>query len=172
MVLHVKTRINNEAAQFLCEPHETALQALRDRLRLTGTKEGCNTGDCGSCSVILNERLVCACLVLAAELNGQSVHTVEGIARGNNLHPVQKKILEHGALQCGICTPGIVVAAKALLDSNPEPDEEQVRYWLRVTSAVVRAMTRSSVPCWTRPWNSEMKTVMSDDIKMTCAHIS
>ena len=130
MVLHVKTRINNEAAQFLCEPHETALQALRNRLRLTGTKEGCNTGDCGSCSVILNDRLVCACLVLAAELDGQSVHTVEGIARGNNLHPVQKKILEHGALQCGICTPGIVVAAKALLDSNPEPDEEQVRFWL------------------------------------------
>ena len=119
MVLHVTTRINDEAAQFLCEPHETALQALRNRLRLTGTKEGCNTGDCGSCSVILNNRLVCACLVLAAELDGQSVHTVEGIARGNNLHPVQQKILEHGALQCGICTPGIVVAAKALLDCNP-----------------------------------------------------
>ena len=103
---------------------------MRNRLRLTGTKEGCNTGDCGSCSVILNDRLACACLVLAAELDGQSVYTVEGVAQGNNLHPVQKKILEHGALQCGICTPGIVVAAKALLDSNPEPDEEQVRFWL------------------------------------------
>lgn len=130
MALHVKTRINSQPAQFLCESFETALQALRDRLHLTGTKEGCNTGDCGACSIILNDRLVCACLILAAELEGQSVHTVEGVAKGNNLHPVQKKILEHGALQCGICTPGIVVAAKALLDSNPEPDEEQVRFWL------------------------------------------
>ena len=130
MTLHVKTCVNNEPAQFLCEPCETALQALRDRLHLTGTKEGCNTGDCGACSIILNGYLVCACLILAVELEGQSVDTVEGVAQGNKLHPVQTKLLEHGALQCGICTPGIVVAAKALLDSNRDPDEEQVRYWL------------------------------------------
>ena len=130
MTLHVKTSVNNEPAQFLCEPYETALQALRDRLHLTGTKEGCNTGDCGACSIILNGYLVCACLILAVELEGQSVDTVEGVAQGNKLHPVQIKLLEHGALQCGICTPGIVVAAKALLDSNRDPDEEQVRYWL------------------------------------------
>ena len=130
MALHVKTSINNEPVQFLCEPHETALHVLRERLRLTGTKEGCNTGDCGACSIMLNGCLVCACLLLAVEMEGQSVDTVEGVAEGNKLHPVQKKLLEHAALQCGICTPGIVVAAKALLDSNSDPDEEQVRYWL------------------------------------------
>jgi carbon-monoxide dehydrogenase small subunit len=130
MSLHIKTTINNESAEFLCGPFETASHALRERLLLTGTKEGCNTGDCGACSIELNGQLVCACLVLAAELDGQNVTTIEGIASGNNLHPVQKKLLEHNAFQCGICIPGIVIAAKALLDTNHEPNEEEVRFWL------------------------------------------
>ena len=103
---------------------------LRDTLTLTGSKEGCNSGDCGACSVLLDGRLVCSCLVLAAEVDGCSVRTVEGIAEGDTLHPVQQQILEHSGLQCGVCIPGIVVAAKALLDENADPSEEQVRYWL------------------------------------------
>ena len=128
--LHVQTTINREPAEFLCEPVETLLDALRDRLNLTGTKEGCATGDCGACSVLFNGRLVPSCLVLAAEVHGQEVLTVEGAAHGDTLHPVQQKLLEHAALQCGICTPGFVVAAKALLDHNPNPTEEEARYWL------------------------------------------
>ena len=128
--LHIRTTINGEPAEFLCEPVETLLDALRDRLNLTGTKEGCATGDCGACSVLFNQRLVPSCLVLAAEVDGQDVLTVEGIAQGETLHPIQQKLLEHAALQCGICTPGFVVAAKALLDQNPNPTEQEVRYWL------------------------------------------
>jgi len=115
---------------FLAAPGQILADVLRDELELIGTKIGCNTGDCGACSVLVNDRLVCSCLVLAAEVEGQSVQTIEGIADGAVLHPVQQKLLEHGGLQCGICTPGVVVAAKALLDSNPNPTEEQARYWL------------------------------------------
>lgn len=128
--LHVQTTINGETVDFLCEPAETLLEVLRNRLNLTGTKEGCSTGDCGACSVLVNERLVPACLVLAAEVDDQRLLTVEGVATGDALHPVQQKLLEHAALQCGICTPGIVVAAKALLDTNPRPTETEVRFWL------------------------------------------
>ncbi len=127
---HIHTTINGEPAEFLCEPVETLLDALRNRLNLTGTKEGCATGDCGACSVILNGRLVPSCLVVGAEVDGQAVLTVEGVGQGESLHPVQQKLLEHAALQCGICTPGFVVAAKALLDSHPDPTEEEIRYWL------------------------------------------
>jgi len=128
--LHVRTRVNGEPAEFLCGPAETLLDALRDRLELRGSKEGCGTGDCGACSVLLDDRLVPSCLVLAAEVSDREVLTVEGIARGDSLHPVQQKLLEHAALQCGVCTPGFVVAAKALLDLNPSPTEREVRYWL------------------------------------------
>lgn len=122
--------LNGEPVEFLCEPIETLLDALRNRLNLTGTKEGCATGDCGACSVLFNRRLVPSCLMLAAEIDGQDVLTIEGIAQGETLHPIQRKLLEHAALQCGICTPGFVVSAKALLDQNPNPNEEEVRYWL------------------------------------------
>ena len=128
--LQIKTTINGEPREFLADPHETLLDALRDELGLTGTKEGCGTGDCGACTVTLDGRLVCACLVLAPECEGRQVGTVEGVARGSELHPVQQKLLEHAALQCGVCTPGFVVAAVALLDANPDPTEEEARYWL------------------------------------------
>ncbi|MCP4006608.1 MAG: (2Fe-2S)-binding protein [bacterium] len=128
--LHVQTRVNGEACEFLCDPRQSLLDSLRDELGLTGTKEGCTTGDCGACSVLLDGRLVCSCLVLAPEAEGREITTVEGVAQGEALHPVQKKILEHAALQCGVCTPGIVVAAKALIDRHPNPTEEQARYWL------------------------------------------
>ena len=127
---HIHATINGEPREFLCEPAERLVDALRDRLDLRGTKEGCSTGDCGACSVLLDGRLVPSCLVLAAEVDGQEVVTVEGIARGETLHPVQQQLLEHAALQCGVCTPGFVVAATALLDRNPDPTEEEVRYWL------------------------------------------
>jgi len=128
--LHINTRVNGDAVDFLCEPEDTLLDALRNHLGLTGAKEGCGTGDCGACSVTLNGRLVCSCLVLAAEAEGQEVATVEGIADGDILHPLQQKFLDHAALQCGVCTPGILVAAKALLEKNPDPSETEVRYWL------------------------------------------
>jgi len=128
--IHVSTHVNGDAVEFLCEPGETLLDVLRDRLNLTGAKEGCGSGDCGACSVMLDGRLVASCLVLGAEVEGSAVETVEGIATDDALHPVQKKLLEHAALQCGICTPGIVVAAKALLEKNADPSEEEVRYWL------------------------------------------
>ena len=126
----VQTTINGEPRVFLCAPGQVLAETLRDELQLTGTKIGCNTGDCGACSVLVNDRLVCSCLVLAVEVEGQSVQTVEGIAEGGVLHPVQQKLLEHGGLQCGVCTPGVVVAAKALLQANPDPTEEEARYWL------------------------------------------
>ena len=128
--MHIETKINGEPAEFLCDAQESLLTALRDELHLTGTKEGCTTGDCGACSVLLDGRLVPSCLVLAPEAAGRAITTVEGIANGDKLHPLQQKFLEHAALQCGICTPGIIVAAKALLDENPNPSEEETRYWL------------------------------------------
>ncbi len=128
--IHVTTSINGDAVEYLCDPEETLLDVLRDRLALTGSKEGCGSGDCGACSVMLDGRLVCSCLVLGAEAQGREVETIEGMASGENLHPLQTKFLEHAALQCGICTPGFLVAAKALLEQNPDPSETEVRYWL------------------------------------------
>ena len=128
--IHVDTTINGEPVEFLCEGHETLLAALRDSVGLTGTKEGCSTGDCGACSVLLDGRLMPSCLVLAAEAQGRTVNTIEGVARGGTLHPLQQQFLEHAALQCGICTPGFIVAAKALLDTNPDPTETEARFWL------------------------------------------
>ena len=127
---HVTTTINGDAVEFLCEPEDTLLDVLRDELQLTGSKEGCSSGDCGACSVLLDGRLVCACLVLGAEVAGREVETIEAMAHGEALHPLQSKFIEHAALQCGVCTPGILVAAKALLDKNPDPSETEVRYWL------------------------------------------
>ena len=128
--IHVSTTVNGEPCEFLREPGQVLSNVLRNNLDMTGTKEGCTTGDCGACSVMLDGALVCACLVLAAEAEGRTIETVEGVADGNTLHPVQQKLLEHAALQCGICTPGIVVAAKTLLEKHPDPSEEEVRYWL------------------------------------------
>ena len=128
--VHVETTLNGNPVEFLCETRQTLLQILRDELHLTGTKEGCATGDCGACSVTVDGRLMCSCLVLGIEVKGKSVDTIEGLADGEKLHPLQQKFLEHAALQCGICTPGILVAAKSLLERNPDPTEEQVRYWL------------------------------------------
>lgn len=127
---HVTTSINDEPVEFLCETRETLLDVLRDELGMTGSKEGCSSGDCGACSVMLDGRLVCACLTLGVEVQGRTVETIEGMADGENLHPLQQKFLEHAALQCGICTPGILVAAKALLEKNSDPSETEVRYWL------------------------------------------
>ena len=130
MKLHIDTTINQEPAEFLCAPDETLLSSLRNELGLTGTKEGCGTGDCGACSVLLDGRVVASCLVLAAEVQGRAVTTIEGIASGTTLHPLQTAFLKEAALQCGVCTPGFIVAAKALLDVNLDPTEDQVRYWL------------------------------------------
>jgi carbon-monoxide dehydrogenase small subunit len=128
--VHVQTTINGEAVEYLCEPQSSLLDVLREELGKQGTKEGCATGDCGACSVLLDGRLVCACLVLGVEAEGKSLTTIEGIATEAGLHPIQQKFLEHAALQCGICTPGFIVATKALLDKNPHPDERTIRYWL------------------------------------------
>ncbi len=128
--MRVDTNVNGERMEFLCEPQQSMLDVLRDNLGLTGTKEGCATGDCGACSVLLDGRLVCSCLMLAVESSGHQITTIEGISRGEELHPLQQKFLEHAALQCGICTPGFVVAAKALLDENLNPTEEEIRYHL------------------------------------------
>ena len=127
---HVTTTVNGDPAEFLCEAGDSLLDVLRNELLLTGTKEGCGSGDCGACSVTFNDRLVCACLVLGVEAEGAKIGTVEGIAAKDELHVIQKKFLEHAALQCGICTPGLIVSAKALLDENPNPTEEETRYWL------------------------------------------
>jgi carbon-monoxide dehydrogenase small subunit len=128
--VHVQTRINSEEAEFLCEPRESLLEVLREDLGLTGTKEGCSNGNCGACSVLLDGVLVDSCLVLAVETNGKEVTTIEGVATSGKLHPLQQKFLEHAALQCGICTPGFIMAAKALLAKNSRPTEHQVRHWL------------------------------------------
>lgn len=126
----VSTTINGDDVEFLCHPEETLLDVLRDRLSLTGAKEGCGTGDCGACSVIVDDRLVCSCLVLGAEAEGRRIETIEGMADGDTLHPLQEKFLEHAALQCGICTPGFLMAAKDLLARNPDPTEEEIRFGL------------------------------------------
>ena len=128
--VRVSTTVNGDAVEYLCDADETLLDVLRNRLGLTGAKEGCGTGDCGACSVMVDGRLVCSCLVLGAEAEGRKIDTVEGIAQGDKLHPLQKKFLEHAALQCGICTPGFLVAAKALLDHNPNPTETEIRFGL------------------------------------------
>ena len=128
--VHVSTSVNNQPEEFLCEAQESLLNCLRDEVNLTGTKEGCATGDCGACSVLIDGRLVCSCLVLGVEAEGKEITTIEGIAEPDGLHVIQQKFLEHAALQCGICTPGFIVAAKALLDKNPDPDETTIRYWL------------------------------------------
>lgn len=128
--LHVSTTVNGDPVDFLCEPGGTLLDTLRVELGLTGTKEGCASGDCGACTVILDGQMVCSCLVLAAEIEGRRVNTIEGVAEGGQLHPVQRQFLEHAALQCGFCTPGFIVAAKDLLERNPDPTESEVRYWL------------------------------------------
>jgi len=127
---HVTATVNGDEVEFLCETEETLLDVLRDTLHLTGSKEGCSSGDCGACSVTLDGRLVCSCLVLGCEVEGRAVETIEGMAKGETLHPLQQKFLEHAALQCGICTPGVLVAGKALLDGNLEPTETEIRYWL------------------------------------------
>ena len=127
---HVSTTITDDGVEFLCEPEQTLLDVLRDDLRLTGSKEGCASGDCGACSVMMDGRLVCACLLLAAEAEGSAIETIEGMANGSDLHPLQQQFLDHAALQCGVCTPGFLIAAKALLDRNPDPTETEVRYWL------------------------------------------
>jgi carbon-monoxide dehydrogenase small subunit len=127
---HVEAIVNGDPVEFLCETEETLLDVLRETLHLTGSKEGCASGDCGACSVMLDGRLVCSCLVLAAEVGGRKVDTIEGMATGETLHPLQQEFLKHAALQCGICTPGVLVAAKALLDRNTSPSETEVRYWL------------------------------------------
>ena len=127
---HVSATVNGDRVEFLCETGQTLLDVLRDELRLTGTKEGCGTGDCGACSVMVDGRLVCSCLMLAVEAEGKAIQTIEGMATGESLHPLQRKFIEHAALQCGICTPGILIAARSLLERNPDPTESEVRYWL------------------------------------------
>ena len=128
--IHVTTTVNGDATEFLCDPRETLLDCLRNQLDLTGAKEGCGTGDCGACSVTLDGTLVCSCLVLGVEAQGKKVETIEGMAKADALHPLQRQFIEHAALQCGICTPGILVAAKNLLETNPDPTETEIRYWL------------------------------------------
>ena len=128
--IRVGVSVNDDEIEFLCNPEDTVLDVLRDNLRLTGTKEGCGTGDCGACSIILDDKLVCSCLVLAGEVEGSEISTIEGMAIDGKLHPLQQNFLKHAALQCGICTPGILIAAKSLLERNPDPTETEVRYWL------------------------------------------
>jgi carbon-monoxide dehydrogenase small subunit len=128
--VRVKARINNDEVEFLCDPRQSLLDCLRDTLNLTGTKEGCNDGNCGSCSVLLNGRLVNSCLVLGAEIDGQEVLTIEGLAENGQLHELQQAFLDHAAIQCGFCTPGMIMASKALLDRYPDPTDEQIRFWL------------------------------------------
>ena len=127
---YVNTTINGDSHELLCDPTQTLLDVLRDQLDMTGTKEGCGTGDCGACSVTMDGVLVCSCLVMGVEANGKSIDTIEGMADGDDLHPLQQKFIDHIALQCGICTPGLLVASKALLEENPDPTEEEIRYWL------------------------------------------
>ena len=128
--VHVTTTINGESAEFLCEPRQTILEVLRDQLDLTGTKEGCSNGNCGACSILVNGEVIDACLMMGVEAEGQELTTIEGVASADGLHPLQQKFLEHAALQCGICTPGFIVAAKALLDQESNPSEERIRLYL------------------------------------------
>jgi aerobic carbon-monoxide dehydrogenase small subunit len=128
--IHISTTVNGDPVEFICDPDEPLLDVLRNRLGLTGAKEGCGTGDCGACSVTVNGRLVCSCLVLGAEVQGAEILTIEGMADDDQLHPLQRAFIDGAAFQCGVCTPGILVAAKALLDKNPSPTDEEVRFWL------------------------------------------
>ena len=130
MAVLVSTTINGDNVEFACEPNESLLDVLRNRLGLSGAKEGCGTGDCGACSIQVDGRVVCSCLVLGVEAEGREIETVEGLANGTELHPLQTKFLEHAALQCGVCTPGFLMAAKALLEKNPDPTEEEIRFGL------------------------------------------
>ena len=148
---HVSTRLNGEDTDFLCEPRQSLLEVLRDEIGLTGAKEGCNNGNCGACAVQLDGRIVNSCCVLAVETAGREVTTIEGLAVGDRLHPLQQSFLEEAALQCGICTPGFIMSAKALLDSEPNPDEHRIRFWLsgnlcRCTGydKIVRAVQRAA----------------------------
>ena len=127
---HIEATVNGDAVEFLCETEDTLLDVLRDTLQLTGSKEGCASGDCGACGVMLDGRLVCSCLVLGCEVGGRRIETIEGMAKGEALHPLQQRFLEHAALQCGICTPGFLVASKALLERTPNPSEHEIRFWL------------------------------------------
>ncbi len=127
---YVQTTINGENVEFLCEPRQSLLESLRDVIGLTGSKEGCNDGNCGACTVNMDGRIVTSCLVLAVEAEGSNIETIEGVAEGNDLHPIQQAFLENAALQCGICTPGFIVAAKALLEREPDPSEDRIRFWL------------------------------------------
>ncbi len=129
-VTHVQTTINGEPVNFLCEPRQSLLECLRDVLAMTGSKEGCNDGNCGACTVKLDDRIVDSCLVLGVEAQGKEISTIEGMASPEGLHPLQQAFLEQAALQCGICTPGFLVAAKALLDQEPDADEARIRHWL------------------------------------------
>jgi carbon-monoxide dehydrogenase small subunit len=155
--IHVHTKINGQAVEFLAEPRQSLLEVLRDEVHLTGAKEGCNNGNCGACNVILDGRLVNSCLVMAAEVEGRSVTTIEGVATPAGLHPLQQQFLEHAALQCGICTPGFIVAAKALLDKKPNATEGEVRHWLagnlcRCTGydKIIRAVLGAGASCAAR----------------------
>ena len=127
---HVQTIINGEHIDFLCEPRQSLLECLRDVIGLTGSKEGCNDGNCGACTVVFDGRIVTSCLVLGVEAEGKEITTIEGIADGNTLHPVQQAFLENAALQCGICTPGFLVSSKALLEAEPHPSEHRIRQWV------------------------------------------
>ena len=149
--LHVATTINGEPAEFLCEPGDTMLDALRGPLGLTGSKEGCASGDCGACSIMLDDRLVCSCLMLSAEAEGRDIRTIEGMAQGEKLHPLQQTFLELAALQCGICTSGILVASDALLQKNARPSEEEIRFGLRAISAGAPVTTRLCARFWKPP---------------------
>ncbi len=127
---YVACRINGDDTEYLCDTSQSLLDVLRDELELTGTKEGCATGDCGACSITIDGVLVCSCLVLGAEMNGKTIDTIEGMAQGETLHPLQQKFIDHVGLQCGICTPGLLIAARNLLERNADPTEEEIRYWL------------------------------------------
>ena len=129
-VTHVQTKINGETVDFLCEPRQSLLEVLRDVLGMTGTKEGCNDGNCGACTILFDGRIVDCCLVLGVEAQGKEITTIEGLASPEGLHPIQQAFLEEAALQCGICTPGFIIAAKGLLDREPDADEARIRYWL------------------------------------------
>jgi carbon-monoxide dehydrogenase small subunit len=128
--VHVQTQINDDSVEFLCEPRQSMLEVLRDNLDLTGAKEGCNNGNCGACTIMVEGRPVNSCCMLGVEAEGQEIQTIEGVASPEGLHPLQQKFLEHAALQCGICTPGFIINAKALLENNPNPTEKEVRFWL------------------------------------------
>jgi len=128
--VHVQTQINGDSIEFLCEPRQSMLEVLRDDLDLTGAKEGCNNGNCGACTIMVEGRPVNSCCMLGVEAEGNNIETIEGVASPEGLHPLQQKFLEHAALQCGICTPGFIMNAKALLESNPNPTEKEVRFWL------------------------------------------